>query len=296
VDPAYDCQCNPTCTKYKDCCSDYNDVCKVKPGVSDAELAELSHKLFADDINGVRDIVLNLQSPTSSGDRTDRAPLPLFSSLPIDAFTGPTIQALMALYDNYVADVNVKETVTDEERQEDTAFLDAIMDTSVMKQAHQFLVSKQMADADETRFREYLRTIWFGMYSRAKNVVGSSGFEHVFVGELKNGISGLHSWVRYAMLEQLGELNYLGYTQQIQLGVESMLEMPMKWNNVYKPISSIAIAGSPELEIALATVCFLARPNALCRLQGSNNNIYHYQTYTLDYKGVTYVGSAFPTI
>lgn len=70
----------------------------------------------------------------------------------------------------------------------------------------------------------------------------------------------------------------------------------MKWNNVYKPISSIAIAGSPELEIALATVCFLARPNALCRLQGSNNNIYHYQTYTLDYKGVTYVGSAFPTI
>ena len=95
VDPAYDCQCNPTCTKYKDCCSDYNDVCKgkcgvgsrrmvytndrcfaVKPGVSDAELAELSHKLFADDINGVRDIVLNLQSPTSSGDRTDRAPLP----------------------------------------------------------------------------------------------------------------------------------------------------------------------------------------------------------------------------
>lgn len=67
----------------------------------------------------------------------------MFSSLPIDAFTGPTIQALMALYDNYVADVNVKETVTDEERQEDTAFLDAIMDTSVMKQAHQFLVSKR---------------------------------------------------------------------------------------------------------------------------------------------------------
>jgi len=85
-----------------------------------------------------------------------------------------------------------------------------------------------MADADETRFREYLRTIWFGMYSRAKNVVGSSGFEHVFVGELKNGISGLHSWVRYAMLEQLGELNYLGYTQQIQLGVVRLPAMFMR--------------------------------------------------------------------
>ena len=48
----------------------------------------------------------------------------------------------MALYDNYVADVSVNEVVTDEERREDDAFLDAVMDTSVMKQAHQFLVSK----------------------------------------------------------------------------------------------------------------------------------------------------------
>ena len=66
----------------------------------------------------------------------------LFSSLPSDAFSGPTIRTLIALYDNYVADVAVNEVVTNHERLEDTAFLHAVMETSVMKQAHQFLVSK----------------------------------------------------------------------------------------------------------------------------------------------------------
>ena len=69
----------------------------------------------------------------------------------------------------------------------------------------------------------------------------------------------------------------------------------MKWNNIYKSISSIAVSSSPELELALATVCFLSRPNAKCYLQGANGNAYAYQTYTLDYNGNTYVGSAYPT-
>jgi len=296
VDPAYSCQCNPTCVKYKDCCSDYADVCSPKPAVSDAELKELSRKLHDDDVNGIRDILLNLQGHTSAGDSSDKAPQALFSNIPSDAFSGPTVKSLMALYDNYVADVSVNEVVTDEERREDDAFLDAVMDTSVMKQAHQFLVSKGRADADETHFKEYLRTVWFGMYSRSKHAVGSSGFEHVFVGEMKNGISGLHSWVRFASQELLGDINYLGYINDVQLGVESMLEMPMMWNGVYKAISSIAVAGSPELEMALGTVCFLTRPNGLCPLHGSNGNVYHYQTYELIYNGVTYVGTAYPTI
>ena len=75
-----------------------------------------------------------------------------------------------------------------------------------------------------------------------------------------------------------------------------MLEMPMQWDGLYKPISSIVVAGSPELELALGTVCFLTRPDALCRLEGSNGNVYHYQTYTLVYNGVTYIGTAYPTI
>ena len=67
-------------------------------------------------------------------------------------------------------------------------------------------------------FKEYFKTIWFGMYSRAKNNnCGSCGFEHDFVGELKNGITGLHSWLRYYDQERSGNMNYLGYINRIQL-------------------------------------------------------------------------------
>ena len=75
-----------------------------------------------------------------------------------------------------------------------------------------------------------------------------------------------------------------------------MIEMPMRWEGIYKSISSIAIASSPELDVALATVCFLARPDKKCPLAGADGSPYAYQTYTLTQNGVTYVGSAYPTI
>ena len=48
----------------------------------------------------------------------------------------------MALYDNYEDNVNTPEVVTPEEEAENNAFLDAVIDTSVMQQAHQFLVGE----------------------------------------------------------------------------------------------------------------------------------------------------------
>ena len=68
----------------------------------------------------------------------------LFSSVPTDAFSGPTISALLALFDNYDENCKVTEVITAEEQTENDAFLDAILATSVFQQAHQFLVSKGM--------------------------------------------------------------------------------------------------------------------------------------------------------
>lgn len=47
-----------------------------------------------------------------------------------------------------------------------------------------------------------------------------------------------------------------------------VIEMPMKWQGVYKPVSSITVASSPEMDMALYTICFLTRPDALCPIQG----------------------------
>jgi poly(U)-specific endoribonuclease len=66
----------------------------------------------------------------------------LFSSVPADAFSGPTTSALLALFDNYDENCKVTEDNTAEELIENDAFLDAILATSVFQQAHQFLVSK----------------------------------------------------------------------------------------------------------------------------------------------------------
>lgn len=59
-----------------------------------------------------------------------------------------------------------------------------------------------------------LASIWFREYSRQDGVVGSSGFEHVFAGELdprSKQISGLHNWVAVYLLEKQHAVNYKGY-------------------------------------------------------------------------------------
>lgn len=61
--------------------------------------------------------------------------------------------------------------------------------------------------------------IWFTPYSRSKGKIGSSGFEHVFLGELKRGeVSGLHNWLFFLKEEQEKDINYKGYLKNIQLG------------------------------------------------------------------------------
>lgn len=58
----------------------------------------------------------------------------------------------------------------------------------------------------------------------------------------------------------------------------------------------MSLSNSPELDIALATVCFLARPNRLCPLQGSNGAHYKYQTWEKTINNVTYFSTAYAVI
>lgn len=66
-----------------------------------------------------------------------------------------------------------------------------------------------------------------GQYNRGGGYRGSSGLEHVFLGE-KDGttISGYHSWIKYYRDESAGKVNYLGYSRIIKLGVVRHLLYP----------------------------------------------------------------------
>lgn len=66
--------------------------------------------------------------------------------------------------------------------------------------------------------RTKLKDIWFTLYTRGSHKVSSSGFEHVFVGELKDGkVSGFHNWISYMKQEKSDLLDYKGYIRVLNL-------------------------------------------------------------------------------
>ena len=83
--------------------------------------------------------------------------------------------------------VGVNETVTPEEIAENRRFIDAMVETRVMKHAHKYLVSKGKMPSNVGEFKRRLYDIWFKLYRRTKGsrAMDSSAFEHVFVGETR---------------------------------------------------------------------------------------------------------------
>ena len=65
------------------------------------------------------------------------------------------------------------------------------------------------------------------------------------------------------------------------------------WNGDIKSYGSMFVGTSPELVMALDTICFMARVDGVCPMSLSNIPIY-ITTYTFKYNGKTYIGTAYP--
>ncbi|KAK8382149.1 hypothetical protein O3P69_015245 [Scylla paramamosain] len=259
----------------------------LSAGVTDDDLHTITEEMFTAEVNSVYDqLTLDFQGKGNSG---DLAPGPLFVSVPESALSGPTIAPLMKVQDNYIPSVSQAEEQDATEIAEQNAFLDAIMNTEVMKLAETFLHSKNLLTGS---LRDKLDEMWFTLYKR-KHDQSSSGFEHVFVGEQDGGVSGFHNWVNFQKEEAEGDLNYFSWMDSIKLGTKGELLMNRyNWEGHMKNIGSMFIGTSPELEMATYTVCFLARPDSLCPVQMSNQQ-FHVQTWTIF---GNLVGSAYPDI
>lgn len=269
--------------------------------ITDEDLEKLSEALFIKDNNNAnRHITLNVQKQTSSSSTTDDAPQPLFS-VNSEAYQGPTIQKIITIYDNYQPDTNVNEHISPLQRQEESLLVDTMLSTNVMSSAMRFLADKGQIKKDYYEYKDTLRKIWFNLFSRGQGKIGSSGFEHVFMAELKNAqtgteVVGLHNWIFYSKEEASGKVDYNGYLKKVDLGDKGhILKVRTKYNGYDKPVTTLFVGTSPELEMSLYTVCFYARPDGNCpvSLGGTKFNIV---THKFRYRGNDLVGTAYPEI
>lgn len=173
---------------------------------------------------------------------------------------GPTYKAFLKLLNNYNPEVNQRESITTSELEENYGFLNEILKTPVIKEAHKYLVQMGKSSSSVTSFKGQLYDLWFKPYYRSSSqrIQDSSGFEHVFAGEINSYYSkviGFHSWLSFYMKEQKGSLNYLGYLKK---GKSPYLIMTQfEWKNQLKKIGSFFVGTSPEFDIALYTITYL---------------------------------------
>ncbi|KAH8396296.1 hypothetical protein KR222_007663 [Zaprionus bogoriensis] len=277
----------------------------VRPGfqssgnslATDDEIRQLTEQLYTKETNSqLSNIYVNLQGRTRSIDSADEAPDSLLT-VNAKALEPLTIAKMRLLFNNYEQDTAVNEHVTANERREENEFLDAVMATGVMRQAMLFLQQKGLVTPDPKTHRDLVKELWFTQYSRGMGKIGSSGFEHVFVHEVKNGtIIGFHNWVYVNEEEQAGRFDYKGYMKEQDIGTKGkVLKIRFAHQGLNKPVDTMFVGTSPELELALYTVCFQLRPDRTCPVSLGNSR-FGIVTYSWRYRGKSLIGSAYPEI
>ncbi|XP_013803553.1 poly(U)-specific endoribonuclease-B-like [Apteryx mantelli] len=268
------------------------------------ELSKLFNEMWDMDVNRFmpgKDYTIELQGKAGDSATEDSAARHLFHYVNEERMKSiKTFATFISLLDNYETSTGVAEVVTPEEIAENNNFLDAILETEVMKLAHQFLVKKNLAEPNLTDFKSQLYDIWFQLYARKEgNRLDSCGFEHVFVGEIRRGkqILGLHNWVQFYLQEKRNQIDYKGYVARKNKNRpdkdDQVLSLQFTWKGLVKPIGSTFIGVSPEFEFALYTIVFLL----------SKENIIHetvkieeYELQIVVCRHGRHIGTAYPVL
>ncbi|XP_043098409.1 LOW QUALITY PROTEIN: poly(U)-specific endoribonuclease-A-like [Puntigrus tetrazona] len=271
--------------------------------VSDAEIKSLSETLYKLDHNRATasELVIDPQTLISSSEtssKDDHSSHPLFKQVSSTLLSKPTYKALLNLLDNYKRMTGEVEDVPSQEEQEQDTFLQQAMNTDVGKELYNFLHSKGIYSS-QSEFIQDLKMMWFGLYSRSSGKLDSSGFEHIFAGEIKGGkVSGFHNWLQFYLNEKQGLLNYYSHSfNGPWTSYPDVLGMQFEWDGYFKEVGSAFIGSSPEFDLAIYSLCYITRSGKKCyvSLGGQTLGI---QTYTWDNSsygdGKKYIASAYP--
>jgi poly(U)-specific endoribonuclease len=195
------------------------------------------------------------------------------------------------LFNNYTLDQTKPERNFPEEEAEVQKFLDVVYKSAPMQLARNFVSEQSGQDVSEDQWWAILQRVWFEQYDDGRNQ-DLSGFEHVVVGEQKQGkVQGYHFWYKYYMDEL--------FRRDDEDDVESDLIKFIKWKNLpgdvspevvtlsyewrafdyeaekfrklIKPIGGFWVGPSIEGLLALGTVRFL--PEAMASKQAVINGV-----------------------
>ncbi|KAM7258113.1 hypothetical protein ACFE04_013854 [Oxalis oulophora] len=275
--------------------------CNMEPSQGElSDLSEACNKLWELDLNRLvpgNDYEIDCGEGKKVYQKRDMAEGNLFSWVNEDIFKKPTYARFFSLLDNYNPNQGVKEVVTNEEKQEQAAFIEEISRTAPIKYLYKYLCKKGVISESYQEFKQSLNSFWFDLYSRGGTYGSSSAFEHVFVGEIKQRgeqeVSGFHNWLQFYLEEAKGNVDYQGYIFPRRRGSipdteTQVLTIQFEWNGVLKSVSSTLVGVSPEFEVALYTLCFYA---------GGEDNFVQLGPYSVNikcYRLRDKIGSAFP--
>lgn len=273
------------------------DEALSRAGDSLETASSLLWQLDSNRLRPTTDYQLDLQERTE-GCSHDAAAVPLVQYINDDVWSRPTFSAFKKLLDNYTAETGVPEVVSHDERGEEDAFLAAICETPCIRFAYEWLAANSnMRCGSMHEFAEMLKRMWFEQYSRDGSR-DSSGFEHVFCGEIDDGqVKGLHNFVQVFVEEARRNFNYKGYLDirgepcyQPPPPNQQMITIRFDWLGKTKSVSSMFVGPSPEFEIALYTMMYVA-----CR-EELEVDLGPYSTRIKVYQMAGKIGSAFPEL
>ncbi|KAM7533531.1 hypothetical protein Aperf_G00000122895 [Anoplocephala perfoliata] len=205
-----------------------------------------------------KDMILNVQGYVNQL-LEDNAPEPLFVFVnETRLYETPTYRAFINLMKFHDPNVLNVEPSSPEKTQAQMKFLDAVMNTKVMKAVLQYLVGMNITTSNESEFKELLGTIWFTGFMRKKRM-SSSPFEHVFLGEGSGTRTmGFHYWLPLYLYERLEALNYYGLHSKRRGGLKNVLSLAFKWRNDWMKSYGMYIFGtSPEFDLGVYTAAFM---------------------------------------
>ncbi|CAD5219139.1 unnamed protein product [Bursaphelenchus xylophilus] len=264
--------------------------------LTDAEIKDLAQKMRDADAEKPKfcEFYVDFQGHFDGGD-TDYAPKPLFKWTRSSILSQPSYKALLDLAPLFNPQTGIAEDNSPAKQQKERAFIMAVFSSGPFTQLINVLRSKNhpFAKSPDT-LKQSMFELWFGMFSRAKGKLDSSAFEHVFLGEAKNGeVSGMHNWVVMNNLENgpKGALDYRGF---IIKRADIIASANFKWGSLVKKTGSFLIGTSPAFDFSLLTMCFLARRgNKKCEtiIDGCPVNV---QSYDLNQNGRDFIGTVYP--